>query len=481
MSFSQYIAVLRARRKLVLPVFLGILALFIAYVVTAPRKYTGTASLVLDVRSSDPLGSGGSNLSVTSSSYIATQVDVLSSERVIKRAVTLLKLQSDPTLHAQWEQQTKGEIDFAAWFAGSVGKDVKIEPSPESSVIKVSYTSVKPALAAGLANAIVRGYIETTLELRTEPAREFNAFFDSRSKQAREALEDAQSRLSKYQQDNGLLATDEKLDVENARLASLTAQLVEAETTAAQSAGRGRQARTNADSLEEALQSSVLGGIKSELTRQQARLSEVSSRLGDRHPQVVETKASIRELERRLLDETAKVSTSVTVNQNNSESRVIQLRGAIETQRKHMLALKAKRDEAAVLERDVENARRAYDAVVAHLNKTSLESQTTQTNVNVLKTALIPSAPSSPNVMVALALGSVLAAVAAIASALLMEMLDRRLRTNEEVSLVLRQTLIGVMPSSRGSDRPGLGGSAALKALPGRQRALPELGNTSAS
>jgi chain length determinant protein EpsF len=477
MSFSQYIAILKARRKLALPVFLCLLALVIAYVAVAPRKYTGTASLVLDVRGSDPLGGGGSNLSVTSSSYIATQVDVLSSERVVKRAVALLNLQADPSMQAQWQKQTKGEIDFTAWFASSVGKDLKIEPSPESSVIKVSYSSPQPKMAADLANAVIRGYIETTLELRTEPAKEFNTFFDGRAKQARESLEQAQTKLSLYQQKNGLLATDEKLDVEATRLSSLSAQLVDAESAAALSEGRGGQVRAHADSLEENLQSGVVSGIKSELTQQKSKLSQLRSYLGDRHPQILELKANIEQLEARLASETSTVTTSVTSRQAQLQYRVTQLRESVAVQRKHMLDLKAKRDEAAVLERDVENARRAYDAVVAHLNKTSLESQTTQTNVNVLKTALTPSAPSSPNLPVALTLGVIVAMVAAIVTALTCEMLDRRLRTNEEVTDILRQNLLGVMPASE-EGRQGSVSKDGSGVLPRRRRSLPELGTT---
>ena len=60
------------------------------------------------------------------------------------------------------------------------------------------------------------------------------------------------------------------------------------------------------------------------------------------------------------------------------------MRAALEAQRAKVLRMKAVRDEGLVLVRDVENAQRAYDAVLARFTQTSLESQTTQSNVNVL-------------------------------------------------------------------------------------------------
>ena len=54
------------------------------------------------------------------------------------------------------------------------------------------------------------------------------------------------------------------------------------------------------------------------------------------------------------------------------------LQSALTAQREQVLKMKAARDQAAVLTRDVESAQRAYDAVVGRLQLTRLESQTPQ-------------------------------------------------------------------------------------------------------
>ena len=66
--------------------------------------------------------------------------------------------------------------------------------------------------------------------------------------------------------------------------------------------------------------------------------------------------------------------------------------------REKVLGLKVARDEAALLGKDVESAQRAYDGIIARINQTSLESQTTQSNVNVLTQATPPLEHAFPKV-----------------------------------------------------------------------------------
>ena len=63
----------------------------------------------------------------------------------------------------------------------------------------------------------MQAYIDVSLDMRTSPAKQYSSFFDGRAKEAREQLEAAQAKLSAFQKDNGIIATDERLDVESSR------------------------------------------------------------------------------------------------------------------------------------------------------------------------------------------------------------------------------------------------------------------------
>jgi polysaccharide biosynthesis transport protein len=430
-----------------------------------PKQYKAVASVVVDFKP-DPVSAvvyGG----MASPGFMATQVDIIQSERVAQRVVRNLKLNENPQVRQQWLEEANGEGTIESWLATVFQKQMDVVPSRESSVINVSYKAPDPRFAAGLANAFVQAYIDTSLELRVDPARQYSAFFDTRAKEAREALERAQTKISTFQKDNGITATDERLDVESARLNELSSQLTALQAIAAESSSRQAQAQSvQGDKMQEVLNNAIVGQLKADINRGEARLKELNTRFGDSHPQVVETRANLSELRSRLESETTKVTGGVTVSNTINRQREAEIRGSLEAQRAKVLQLKAVRDEGMVLQRDMENAQRTYDAVLQRFTQASLESQTTQSNVNMLTQATPPLEPSSPRIVLNTLLAVFVGTLLAVGTALVLELMDRRIRGLDDAVTALGLPVIGVMP------KPGAKGRAGLTQLSLMQQRL---------
>jgi succinoglycan biosynthesis transport protein ExoP len=469
MTLTQMLIVLRARWLSALFVLCTVVAVVVAVSLALPKRYTATASVVLDVKSPDPIA-GMVLPGMTVSGYMATQVDVLRSERVAVRALESLGLFDNAAQKANWEQATQGRGDFRAWLADAVLANLEVKPARDSNVINVDYTASEPGFAAAVANAFVTAYTDITLDLRVEPAKLYNSFFDERSRELRDGLEKAQARLSAYQREKGIIVNDEKLDVENARLSELSTQLVALQAVAEESANRQRQASGNPGQMQEVLTNPLVSGLTGELSRQEYKLSELQERLGDRHPEVVQLQASITNLRARIRGETRRVTGSLTVNNTVNQARLSQLRSSLEEQRAKLLQLKGQRDEAGVLLRDVENAQKAYDAVAARVSQTSTESQATQTNVSLLKRASPPAYASWPRMRLNLAAGLALGLLLAIGLTIVRELRDQRLRTFDDITQLLRQPVLGVLPAR---SRQGVLGRSRTKLTKLRLLAAP--------
>lgn len=470
MSFNQFIAILRARWIILVSVLVGTLALALALSLLLPKKYTASGVVVIDFRASDPI-SGMVMQTALMPGYVATQIDVIQSERVSQKVIETLKLADNADLREQWMDDTDGQGVFQSWLADLLQKNLDVSPGKESSIINISYTAVDPGFAAIMANAYIRAYIQTTLDLRVEPARQFSRLFDDQIKQARQQLETAQTKLSEYQRSKGILATDERLDVETARLGELSAQLVGLQSQTADAQSRKAQAGANSP---EVLGSPVIAGLRADLSRQQAKLKELNSKYGPAHPQVQELQANITELQAKLESETRDAKSSIGVSSNVNVQREKQFRATLEAQREKLMQLKKQRDDAAVLQRDVENAQRSYDALQARLAQTSLESQNNQTNVSMLKNATPPSKASSPRPVLNSIIAVVLGTLLGIGAAIVRELISRKLRMEQDVTETLGVPLLGSMPAvleaKRGRKLP-VGSSPRLAA----QRGLPEL------
>jgi uncharacterized protein involved in exopolysaccharide biosynthesis len=202
--------------------------------------------------------------------------------------------------------------------------------------------------------------------------------------------------------------------------------------------------------MQEVLNNQLIAGLTADLSRAQARLKELTSRLGDNHPQVVEAKASIAELRGRIDAETRRVTAGVGVTNSIYKQREAQMRAELDAQRAKVLRMKQVRDESSVLLRDVENAQRAYDAVLGRLTQAGLESQTTQSNIYVLTQAQAPDEPSSPKIFLNTLLSFVIGTMLAIGAVLMLELFDRRVRALDDISAAVGLPVLGVMPLPAG-------------------------------
>lgn len=456
MSFQQFLLILRARLWIVLATLVVVVGTTLAVSLILPKQYTAETALVVDAKSADPL-LGGLLPAQMIPGYMATQVDVILSDRVAQRVVDLLKMDQSPAVQAQWRDDTDGQGSLKVWLAELLKKQLDVKPSRESNVITIAYQGVDPGFAAGVANTFAQAYIDVSLELKVEPARQYAKWFDGQTASLRADLESAQKKLSDYQQARGIIATDERLDVETARLAELSSQLSAAQAQRVDS--RSRQAQgSSADSLPEVMQNGLIQNLKAELSRQEATRTQMAGRLGANHPELARADAEISSLRERIATETRRVVSSLGTTNRVNVQRVAEIEAALDAQKQKILDLKAERDQIAVLQRDVENAQRAYDLVTQRLAQTSLESQTQQTNVVVLSPAVAPLKPSSPKVLLNTALAVFLGLLLGVGAALLLELIDQRVRGAEDLALLDGVPLLGIIPAAgkSGAFRPAV-------------------------
>lgn len=228
MNLRLFLAIVRTRALLVLFTLLVTVATGAVLTSLQPRRYEASAFLVVNFDSQNPVQSTGvpAQLSV---SYLATQLDIIRSRKVAIKAVELLQLESNPDARAAYAESGSDTIPFRDWLAEDLMAGLTVEPMPDSRVVSVRYEAFDPNQAARVANAFADAFIATTLELMTEPAKQNAAWFDEQIKTLRKRLEEAQARLTTFQRQKGIVALDEKLGTETARLNDLSKSLVEAQ------------------------------------------------------------------------------------------------------------------------------------------------------------------------------------------------------------------------------------------------------------
>lgn len=450
MDLRQILTILLARRRLILAVFFGVALAGGLAAWLLPKRYTAEVMLVIDAKAANNI-LGALLPPQMMSGYMSTQVDVITSRRVTEGAAARPEVAGDPGLQADWREATAGRdapLPFATWFGSELQRDLEVTPERDSSMVTVSYTCPDPERCARVANAVAQAYIDTNLMMKVAPARQTADWFDERTRQVREALETAQRKLSDYQRRNGILATDERVDVETARLDELSRQLVTAQAEKSAS-GSKRSESGSGEEMQEVVQNPLIAGLKSEVARREAERDQMAARYGANYPDMLRIRNEIASLQRRIGAETARIVGSVVTTDRANAARVDEIAAAVSAQKAQVMRLKSLRDEASVLQKDVESAQKAYDLVTGRLVETSLESQARETNVFVLVPATAPLKASWPRGPLMLALSTVLGLVLGLALALTLEMARRRVRSAFDVVEALDVPVLGIVPRAR--------------------------------
>jgi chain length determinant protein EpsF len=456
MNLDRFLAVMRARWRLIAGVFVTIVFAVLVLSLIWPKQYKATASVIIDAKTDPIVGAmGGAYTDQLLASYVTTQAQVIASERVAQSVVKAMSLDRDPKMRQQWLSSTRGVGDISIWLADYlIDRRLSVTAGQESgthvsNVIDIAVTWSDAATAATLANEFAQRAIETNIELKVEPAKQYAAWFQERTRTLRAELGVKQKRLSDFQNTAGIVATDEKLDVENTRLGELSTELVAIQSQRQGSLSRQRQASGDNASLPEVLQSPVIASLKKDLADAEGKQQDIAAQLGKNHPDYQAAKATVDSLHDRIQQETNKIVASLTSVSQVDARRENEIRQAVEDQKKRVMELKHQHDDAAVLENDTQAAQRDLDAVNQRLAQSNLESLTQQTNMVQLTFASPPIRPASPKITLNVALSVLVGGVLGIVAAILLELRNPRVRSGQELAELCGVPTLGSIPRTR--------------------------------
>jgi chain length determinant protein EpsF len=432
MNFTQFLLILNARKWIILGVLLLTVAATAVVSLLLPKEYTATTTLIIDSKSKDAV-TGQLLPSQMFPGYMATQIDIISSNQVASKVASELKLADSPGTREQFMEATEGQGTIEQWLGNLLLQKLNVEPSRESSIISIGFTGSDPRFAAIVANTFAKSYIETNLDLRVAPAKLTAAWYDQQITQLRENLDQAQQKLNAYQREKGIVESEERLDVETRRMADLAGQMV-----AAQSASFDASSRTrDSGSLPEVFNNPVVQNLKSQIAQGEGKLAEMAKRIGANHPDFLRLQAEVNTYKVKLASELGTATRGVGATAGAARQRFNELSAAFERQKSKVLELKQLREEGTLLARDLENAQRIYDSALQRYGQSRMEAQSTQTDIAVLNPAVTPTQASKPRVLFNVLLAVFFGTLLGVGLGFMIELLDRRVRSGQDIVAAL--------------------------------------------
>ena len=339
---------------------------------------------------------------------------------------------------------------------------LNVKGGKQSEVLVVSYESTEPAKAAQYANAFAQSYMAFRLDSRQASASSATSWLSERLEELRIKVMESEQALNAYQSKHGMVDSQSRESIISARLGTLSAELIRAQTARGQAeANYGQLLRLSKRPGTPEIGSLAisdplfLDAHKSHVV-QLRKIGELSERYGEKHPKMISARAELGNTQQRMEAEAGKVVERAKKDLEVARIKEAKLSGLISDQQDRMRSLSGKAFELAKLERDVAANRRLYESFLTRFKESDVSQDYRMSNVRLIDPAQTPLSPVRPNreqiVIGALMVGLVLG----VGLALVRQFLDRTVKSPDDVEAHVGLPVLGsVMRTRKGwSSRP---------------------------
>ena len=480
-NFSALISILKRRYPPALIGFSGVLLGATLYLIFVQRTYQVTASIILEDRQ-ESISELGKNLSsvLESREYspLASQVELVRSKSVLNSALENADIKKDGYL--------TNEI-----AADKIRESLGIKIIPNTNILEVSYVNSDPELAKLLLNEIIKAVININTDSIRSEASSVKQFLEKQVSKQRNELSKLEAAENRFRERKGIV------DLDN-QTANLVNSLNDLETQEQNLLTQIKELETKVNSLKQIAkvndaeaaytrgrisQDRQLEDLRTQLTDVESELAAARSNFTDNNPTVIallEKKEKILSLYQgqvsEVLGEGATLTPKLTekgfsqernglsqevfieliTNQTQLEANKDKLKairvekGKIDNQ---IALLPAQVQSLTELVRQREQTNESLQFLQRKLEEATIAEAQLVSNIQVVEQASLPSAPSSPKIILVLAIASIIGTILATSIILLLEKIDRTLYDAREVESQLNIPFLAALPHLPGSTK----------------------------
>ena len=389
------------------------IALLIGVIVTLTQtpRYTATALVLLEPQRQTAPGPGSEqSTSELTDAIIDNQIAIIRSTALLKRVVERINLVADPEFGSTAPQGPQNSSPASNVIPPNVMASVNalqgaitVGRAGFGSIFAISVTSVDPARATMLANAVASGYVVEKLDARFDAAKNASAWLSDRLVDLRKQLRESEEAVAQFRSDHGLVQGGSNITLNQQQLSEFNAKLVEARNDLAQKKARVDLLRSikekggNIQSLPNLPSSSALQALHTQDAAASQKEADLVARYSDRHPLVVNIRAERRDIQRAIAAEMQQLGANVQNEYELAKSRV----DALEQSLRDATGQTGAEDKTAITLRELERTaavnKTLFENFLQKAKITQEQSTFDAQEARVITPAQPPGAPSYPN------------------------------------------------------------------------------------
>ena len=447
--------VLKKNTATIRKVTIGCVAAAVVYLIVVPPTYESTALL----RVKQPKGLGSSILEalptgnpMASKQLMSTYAEILKSRSVVVPVIEATEEGKDGK-YPEYEAYLKSRIATATF------KDTEI--------MKVTFKANTAEDAQKGNKLLVEGFLNRLTELERGEQKTTRQFIEERVNTSKEELQAAESVLTEFKKEHKLLAPESQVQLAAEKLT--LADKLRAENQVALEAARARnnavkaQLQNNTASIAD---NATISGMQAKLAELEAERVSYLDKYTDKHPRVIEVNKEIANMRKTMDAEFKRVAEMMVPSSNpvhqglladmfKSEAEIsvaqsnLQAVKALENKYNNDVAtLSEVEQEYLTLLRDVTVSQEIYVMLAKRLEEAKVAEVAVSTEVQVVDEPTLPEQRVAPKRGLTLVLAFLLGILGSCGFVIARELMNRTVKTSEDVENYLGLPVLGQIPSS---------------------------------
>jgi polysaccharide biosynthesis transport protein len=413
MNILQFLRIFWARRMIVLiAIVCSFVGAFAVVSIVQPR-YEAVARVVLSMAlRPDPVTGEVLNAKQGEASFEA-QIELARAYSVTGPVVDALGWLTDPRLIQEYSQRDPSDTrDFRRWLAEKVEESTQAKIEGAGSALAITYRGPTPQIATIGAETLRKAFLDASLAQRISEAQANAKFFNAQAEEARKMAETAENAKAAYEKVTGIIMQGRESDLDSERLAALAGQ---------STMGMGTGASIAAPSGNSAAM---------QLAQLDAQIADAAKRLGPNHPEMQAARTR-RELMAKVAAQEAASQNAVT----SGAAGAAAISRALQEQKARVIGQRDQVERLRQLQAEVDLRRDQYRSSATKAAQYTIEASVTDSGVSPLGIVVTPSSPKFPNKPLILGGSLGLGFGLGMALALLLELLNRRVRSVDDLKL----------------------------------------------
>lgn len=327
-----------------------------------------------------------------------------------------------------------------------------VEPVRGTRLVAVGFYDPDRALAAEVANALASEYVRYNLELKHRTAQDALVWLNEQIGELRDKAAKSSAAVLAHQARADLLGLQEQRQLTQSKIMDATRGYQEAQNARLTLESKLRELRdvakdpNAAESILRVADDPLVHKLKAEasdLLGQRARMSQLYR---EKHPDLIVLDAQIKLANQRIQAELKNMLQSLETELKVARGREQALLGQVNELRREAHQLAAKETQARALDRERESTEQLHATVLKRLNETGLTTALDASNIRVVEAARPPWRPMYPRTQLIMILSVVAGLALGVGAAFVVDHLDDRVRSPEDVERVLGRPVLGVVP-----------------------------------